>query len=247
MRTVASQGKAGISAMGSPHSATPMPNHRASRCDPTSRDATREPITAPAPTAAVRVPTPGSPVRSRSSATTTVKTVSAPRVNAGPCRGRRRAPSRGSARWRGYPPPHQPPDGLLLAPQVWAGRHRRNRSSKAAAASDAADATAKTTSTSVNFRSTAASNGPTSVATESKNPRTTFALASSCPVRHSDGSNRAPVPEGDDSQCHGERPLSSPSSEEAQLSAAQIAVHSIAGEGGCGNVQPVAHRLIHLR
>jgi len=189
MRTVASQGKAGISAMGSPHSATPMPNHRASRCDPTSRDATREPITAPAPTAAVRVPTPGSPVRSRSSATTTVKTVSAPRVNAGPCQGRRRAPSRGSARWRGYPPPHQPPDGLLLAPQVWAGRHRRNRSSKAAAASDAADATAKTTSTSVNFRSTAASNGPTSVATESKNPRTTFALASSCPVRHSDGSN----------------------------------------------------------
>jgi len=95
----------------------------------------------------------------------------------------------------------------------------------------------------------------TTTKTRSRRPRSASGAASGATT--ADGTIRSsatsptavapPVPEGDDSQCHGERPLSSPSSEEAQLSAAQIAVHSIAGEGGCGNVQPVAHRLIHLR
>ena len=47
---------------------------------PTSNDAPSEPRTAPAPMAAVRMPTPGSPVPSSSMATTTVRTISAPRV-----------------------------------------------------------------------------------------------------------------------------------------------------------------------
>jgi hypothetical protein len=42
--------------------------------------------------------------------------------------------------------------------------------------------------TSVNASRTAARSGPISVATESSSPRTTFALASSCPVRHRVGS-----------------------------------------------------------
>ena len=56
-----------------------------------------------------------------------------------------------------------------------------------AAHNDAAAATANTTDTSANASSTAASSGPTRVAAESSRPRTTLALASSCPVRHSDG------------------------------------------------------------
>jgi hypothetical protein len=39
---------------------------------------------------------------------------------------------------------------------------------------------------------------------------------------HQPNRGRAPGPEGDDSKCHGQSPLSSPGSEEAQLSTAQI-------------------------
>src|SRR5215203_7563203 len=85
VRADASHGNNGISATGNPHKATPILNHSASRREPTNRDAIREPTTAPAPMAPVSVPTPGSPVRNRSSATTTVKTVSAPRVNVCAC------------------------------------------------------------------------------------------------------------------------------------------------------------------
>ena len=66
---------------GSPHVATPVPNHAARRRFPTYIRAKREPSTAPAPTAAVSVPTPGSPMPSRSTAMSTVNTDSAPRVS----------------------------------------------------------------------------------------------------------------------------------------------------------------------
>jgi hypothetical protein len=81
-QTVAGEEESGTSTRGKPQSATPTANHWASRADPTSKDAASDPITAPAPMAAVRVATPGAPIPSRSNATTTLNTVSAPRVNA---------------------------------------------------------------------------------------------------------------------------------------------------------------------
>lgn len=59
----------------------------------------------------------------------------------------------------------------------------------AAANNEAAAATANTAVTLVNWSSAAASSGPAKVATESSRLRTTLALASSYPERHSDGSS----------------------------------------------------------
>ena len=185
----ASCGKRPMSVTGRPHMATPTANHVPNRRVPTSSDAASEPRTAPAPTAAVSVPTPGSPVPSRSMATTTVNTVSAPRVNV--CAAARpmmsatsrfrmtaRIPSAASfTRW------------VFVGADGRGGASYRSRSSKAAAHKEAPAAKANTTVTPVNWSSTAASSGPTNVATESSSPRTTLALASSYPVRHSEGSN----------------------------------------------------------
>ena len=74
---------AGITPMtisGRPHSAMLTPNHAPSRPLPTKRDAPTEPRTAPAPTAADRMPTPDSPMSSNSMAITTVRTFRQPRV-----------------------------------------------------------------------------------------------------------------------------------------------------------------------
>ena len=65
---------------GAPNSAIPTPNQSASRPRPTSPKARIDPSIPPAPTAAVRMPTPGSPVSRSSIATTTMKTVRQPRV-----------------------------------------------------------------------------------------------------------------------------------------------------------------------
>ena len=73
-------GKTPISDTGTPQSVTPTANHAPSRRVSTSSDAASEPRTAPAPIAADSRPTPGSPVSSRSMATTTVSTVRAPRI-----------------------------------------------------------------------------------------------------------------------------------------------------------------------
>ena len=143
--------------------------------------------TAPTPTAAISAPAPGSPVPSSSIATTTENTVSAPRVSdcaaASPrmsCRSRlcvtARMPSTASFNRSGR-----------CGAAGRGGASYRTRSKRMAAQNDAAAATANTTDTSVYASSTAASSGPTRVAMESSRPRTTLALASSCPVRHSVG------------------------------------------------------------
>ena len=178
-----------MSANGSPQSATPTANHEPSRRVPTSSDAARDPITAPTPTAVMRRPTPGSPVPSSSIATTTESTVSAPRVNdCAPTRPRTRARSRLPATARMPSAASLARAGRLGAGGRGGASYRR-RSSSAAAHSEAPAATANTTATFVYRSSTAASSGPTRVAAESSSPRTTLALASSCPVRHSDGSS----------------------------------------------------------
>ena len=178
-----------MTAIGQPHVATPIPNQVASRRDRTSRDAASDPRTAPAPTAAVSAPTPDSPVPSRSRATTTVNTVSAPRVKAcAPVR----PMSTARSRLAGDGTDAVDRLGDEVGPDARVGRggaSYRTRSISAAAQNEAPAASAKTAPTPVLRSRTAASRGPTSVATESSSPRTTFALASSWPVRQSEGSS----------------------------------------------------------
>ena len=177
-----------MSTSGTPQRATPTANHPPSARVSTSIAAPSDPTTAPAPMAAFRMPTPGSPVSSRSMATTTVSTISAPRTRV--CATARpmmsaRSPLRLTARI---------PSAAAFARLVpggadgRGGASYRSRTSRAAAHSDAPPATANTTVTPVTWSSIAASSGPTSVAAASSSPRTTLAPASSCPVWHNDGS-----------------------------------------------------------
>ena len=95
---VAWSGRTPITASGAPNSATPTPNQGASlppRPAP-RRGSTEMP---PAPIAAVRTPTPGSPAPSRSMATTTTKTVRQPRRTSEPCPAPRSEQARDRPRW----------------------------------------------------------------------------------------------------------------------------------------------------
>jgi hypothetical protein len=164
-----------------------MPNHAASRWFPTSTEAASEPTTAPAPSAAVNVPTPGSPRCSRSTATSTVSTVTAPRVRVW-------TPSSTNSR-RNDDVDHTT-RAAATTPLATDGGGARcpgsSTSSPTVSQAERPESTATDTNPALvppRARRAAAMIGPTRVESESSSPRTTFADASSPGVWHSSGSS----------------------------------------------------------
>jgi hypothetical protein len=174
----AGSGTTPISASGAPNSAIPTPNHVASPPRRTSPNAKSEPSTPPAPTAALRTPTPGSPVWRRSIAMTTAKTVRHPRVNVCTNPSAVISDSVRSAAMvvkprrtaRPAPPPASARGGASYG----------SATTTSPPSSDAAEHTAKTAAGPLAASRTAAATGPPRVASESSMPRTAFALVRSC-------------------------------------------------------------------